>query len=66
MAHQAPSEVMVCAQETAVIGLKAGSWLQLLLKYGHVDTVKQLRWILHMSASLHKTWAITTDIGLEK
>ena len=62
--HQAPSEVMLCAQEPRATGLTTQLWLQLLLKCGHVDTVKQTQWNPHRRILLHETWVVTTVIGL--
>ena len=58
------TEVMLCAQEPTAIGPKTRSWPRLLLKVGHVDTVKQPRWVLPRRTLLHETLAITTVIGL--
>ena len=41
------AEVILCAPEPTTINLQPGSWLQVLLKYRHVNTTKERPWVLH-------------------
>lgn len=65
MTHHSTLEVMLCAHEPIVIGLKTCSWFRLLLKCEHVHTIKELRWFAHGRTLLHKTCAVITGDRLD-